>query len=308
MVNRSFCLRNSFTIPPACRERFVPLDHPAVAAWRAAGVTLSGVSEIVPGYAIANTRPQDLMLIVTVGGRGWAVNPDAEHDLVPGTLFIGAPGQAVGWGITGNAWRLVWWYLRPGPRWQGWDGTAGRLVPCPRAGLLAALVDDLLDRCRSGRAADGPLAELAAAAALAHLDDLAAGAPEAAPAAGDAGFARLWAEIRRDPQQDWSAPRIAERLGVSLSTLRRVARKELGGSSLHQALIRLRLGHARELLERTDYPIRVIAGLAGYADAFTFSAAFRTWAGVPPKALRRAHRGRAEDDRGGRGGRAHPPF
>jgi AraC-like DNA-binding protein len=87
---------------------------------------------------------------------------------------------------------------------------------------------------------------------------------------------------------------MAERLGVSLSTLRRLAQRELGGASLHQELMKLRLGHARELIERTEYPIRVIAGLAGYADAFTFSAAFRKWAGVPPTALRAARSQRRE--------------
>jgi len=295
MVNRSFCLRNSFTIPAACRERIVALDDPVAAAWKQAGITHAGVSEIVPGYAIANPKPTEIMLIATVGGHGWLVNPDAEFDLLPGTLYIGPPGQAVGWGIHGNAWRLAWWYFRPGPRWNAWRGGVGRILPCPRGGLLAALVDDFLDRSRSGRAADLPLAQVATDAVLAHLDDLAAEGGDTTAEASDANFQKLWAEVRRDPQQDWSAPRMAERLGVSLSTLRRIAQRELRGASLHQELMKLRLGHARELLERTEYPIRVIAGLAGYADAFTFSAAFRKWAGVPPTALRaRTRRGEAE--------------
>jgi AraC-like DNA-binding protein len=296
MVNRSFCLRNSVTIPPACRERMVPLDAPVTTAWRTAGIIYSGVSEIVPGYSISNAKPPDIMLIATVGGHGWLVTPDAEFDLLPGTLYIGPPGQAVGWGIHGNAWRLVWWYIRPLPRWRGWRGGKGRLLPCPRAGLLAALVDDLLDRCRSGRPADLPLAQVGADVVLAHLDDLAAEADDATAEPANAGFQKLWAEVRRDPQQDWSAPRMADRLGVSLSTLRRIAHRELRGASLHQELMKLRLGHARELLERTEYPIRVIAGLAGYADAFTFSAAFRKWAGVPPTALRAARSQRGDKE------------
>src|SRR4051812_31266246 len=92
MLDRSFCMRNSFTIPPGCRERFAALAHPAVAGWPRAGVATAGESELVPGYAIANPRPERVMVIVTVAGRGAAVTPAAAHALTAGTLFVGPPG------------------------------------------------------------------------------------------------------------------------------------------------------------------------------------------------------------------------
>ncbi len=280
MVDPSFCMRKSVTVPSTCRERFAPLEHPALAGWRRAEISFAGISDLVPGYRIANPRPERVMLIATVGGAGWAVTPTGQHDLRPGSLFIGVPGTPVGWGVDSGTWRIVWWYMQPVARWRAWSGTGSLAMPCPQAGLLAALVDDIFDRLGG----DDELPVLGATLVLRHLDALAA-----APAAGAADdaerFAELWREVARHPQEDWSLPRLAERLGVSVSTVQRLARAQLGQAP-HRALVGLRLAQARELLRSTGYPLATIAELAGYADPFTFSAAFRRWAGVPPSAVR----------------------
>lgn len=281
MVEMSFCMRRTVNIPPRCRERYIPLEHPALPGWRRAGVQFSGLSELVPGYRIANPLPAWVMVIATVAGAGWVVTPQAQHALTPGTLFVGVPGQPVGWGIDEGRWRIVWWYLQPAARWRAWCGDNGVFGPCPQAGLLDTLMGDLLDRAALP---DDDLAPLTGELLLRHLAQLAT-APESGPADDAARFAELWREVARQPQEDWTLERLAQRLDLSISTVQRVARAQLGMAP-HRALVALRLGHARELLQRTSYPLATIAELAGYADAFTFSAAFRRWAGVPPSTLR----------------------
>lgn len=271
-------MRKSVSIPAACRERYVHLEQPAYAAWRQAKIRWSGVSDLVPGYRIANPRPSDVMLIATVGGAGFAVTPTAGHALIPGTLFIGVPGQSVGWGISGPTWKIVWWYLRPDPRWQAWLRPLGLLRSCPHAGLLADLTDDLLLRSDS----DAIVARATADLILEHLRALASGSGEAPVGRG---FAELWQEVERQPQDDWSVPVLARRLGVSVSTCQRLARAHLGQAP-HRALVALRLGRARQLLEQTRYPLATIAELTGYSDAFTFSAAYRAWSGTSPSTAR----------------------
>lgn len=280
MVDPSFCMRKSVIIPPACRERFAPLEHPALAAWRRAEISFAGISHLVPGYRIANPRPERVMAIATVSGAGWAVTPTATQELRPGSLFVGPVGLPVGWGVDASTWRIVWWYMQPVARWRAWNGAAAITTPCPQAELLAALVDDVLDRL----AGDDELPTLAATLALRHLDALAA-TPTAGPADDAERFAELWRDVSRHPQEDWSLPRLAERLGLSVSTVQRLARAQLGQAP-HRALVGLRLAQARELLRSTSYPLATIAELAGYADQFTFSAAFRRWAGVPPSVMR----------------------
>jgi AraC-like DNA-binding protein len=202
-----------------------------------------------------------VMVIATVAGTGFAVTPRGETALTSGTLYAGQPGEPVGWGIDGDTWRMAWWYFTPGPRWKTWQTMA------PTA-LLADLFTDLLDR-------RGPLAADTAGLLLHHLTTLAAPAPPVDR------FAEIWREVELHPGDAWSLPALARRLDVSISTAQRLAQKHLGCAP-HVALVRLRMAHARELLKRTTYPIQTVAELVGYGDAFTFSAAYRRWAGQPP--------------------------
>ncbi len=112
---------------------------------------------------------------------------------------------------------------------------------------------------------------------------------------GDA-FAALWREIGGSLHERWPLRAMARRLGCSPSTLQRECRRRCGHGA-HRELLRLRLGHAREVLRATAYPLRVVAELVGYADPFTFSAAYRRWAGHAPSTERR---GGARGARGAR--------
>ncbi len=282
MVDPGFLMRNSVTIPAACRERYHPLERPALDAWRRSGVEFSGVSDLVPGYRIANVRPDRIMVIITAAGAGWALSHAGRYDLTPGTIFVSGPGPAVGWGTAGGSWRMSWWYLQTRPAWNAWGRAAACLGPCPQAGLLTDLSDDLQARS----AGDDPhgLAAASALLALRHLGAL-AGADNVDPASAEERFARLWKEVARSPGEDWSLPYLAARLDMSVSTFQRLARSVLGEPP-HHALKRLRMEQGRLLLTSTRYPIHQIASLAGYADAFAFSSAYRAWFGHPPKADR----------------------
>lgn len=285
MVDRVSLMRKSVSIPAACRERYVPLEHPAVAAWRRSAVVFSGSSELVPGYRIVDPRPAALMLIATVGGRGWAATPAGRVALEPGSLFVGVPGEPVGWGVDGGGWRIAWWYLQPTAPWRGLLRARGGPRPCAQAPLLGTLLDGLLDRLAQDGAGAGDFARLHADSLLLHLREL---ADAAAPPAEDA-FAALWREVARNLHDEWPVPALAARLGISASSLQREARRRFG-RGIHQELVRLRMEHARQALRRTAYPLQVIAELVGFADPYTFSAAYRRWAGRPPSTERRPGR------------------
>ena len=53
-------------------------------------------------------------------------------------------------------------------------------------------------------------------------------------------------------------------------------------------LAQARLLRARELLTRTDLKLTEVALELGYSDLAHFTRAYRSWAGVPPSAHRRA--------------------
>ena len=66
--------------------------------------------------------------------------------------------------------------------------------------------------------------------------------------------------------------------------------RDATGMPAHRYLLRLRLDHAKELLERTDTPVIDIALECGFAQPSHFSTMFRTHIGVCPRAWRTSRR------------------
>lgn len=102
------------------------------------------------------------------------------------------------------------------------------------------------------------------------------------PVAGEA--LRL---LHAEPEAPWTVAELAERVGVSRSTLAKRF-SELVGEPPLTYLARWRMTLAADLLSRRDSrTIAEIARAVGYADPFTFSAAFKRIRGTTPS----AHRG-----------------
>jgi AraC-like DNA-binding protein len=80
--------------------------------------------------------------------------------------------------------------------------------------------------------------------------------------------------------------RIAAHLGISSRTLQR----HLSGqdASLRAIVEECRLEIARVLLCKTDLSVQEIAARTGYSTPSGFARAFARWAGLPPRAYRRA--------------------
>jgi AraC-like DNA-binding protein len=103
------------------------------------------------------------------------------------------------------------------------------------------------------------------------------------PVAGDA--LRL---LHADPAAPWTVSSLADRIGVSRSTLaKRFA--ELVGEPPLTYLTRWRMTLAADLLiERRTATVAEVAAAVGYSDPFGFSAAFKRIRGVNPSEFRRA--------------------
>ena len=80
--------------------------------------------------------------------------------------------------------------------------------------------------------------------------------------------------------------RLAKEAGYSNEHLRRLCRKQLGRSPMHQVTY-LRMRRAAELLASTDQTIESISQEIGYQNPFVFSNAFTKWIGWRPSEYRR---------------------
>jgi AraC-like DNA-binding protein len=96
-------------------------------------------------------------------------------------------------------------------------------------------------------------------------------------------------QVRRRIADDlsaiWTAPRMADLLGVSEATLRRRLSDE--GTSFHALLVDVRMSRALTLLQVTDLPVTQIALEIGYNSPSRFTARFRQRFGYGPSDVRR---------------------
>lgn len=96
----------------------------------------------------------------------------------------------------------------------------------------------------------------------------------------------LWERVANQLADEWSLARLAREAGYSNEHLRRLCRRQLGRSPMHQVTY-LRMRRAAELLATTEKTIESIAFEIGYHNPFVFSNAFTKWIGWRPSEYRR---------------------
>ncbi|GAA1573068.1 AraC family transcriptional regulator [Kribbella sancticallisti] len=100
-------------------------------------------------------------------------------------------------------------------------------------------------------------------------------------ALGDNLLGPVLRAMHRSPEAPWTLPALANLAGISRTTLSRRF-TDLTGESPLAYLTDLRMTLAAELLSDTDATVASVARRVGYADAFSFSAAFKRERGTSP--------------------------
>lgn len=271
-------MRKGVIIPPGCRERYHSLGEALLRPLATAGWTRSGFSRLVPGYRIAATH-HDGIIMATTAGRGELVTVDGPRPLTAGVVAICPPQQPVIWSCAGASWTMAWCYLDV-RRWR--MPAQVEVRPWSRCQAWAVNLDGILDLHGKDRDARSRALRLSVDLVLDDLRDLLATA--AITTVADP-LEDTWQAVVDAVEEPWPVERFARAAGVSPPTVQRWARRRFG-TSLHQRILALRLERAAEILRATDYPLAQVAALVGFSDAFTFSAAFRKRMGRPPSALR----------------------
>lgn len=111
----------------------------------------------------------------------------------------------------------------------------------------------------------------------------------AQPWQSDDRLGHLWEHVAARLGERWSLDLLAARCHLSTEHLRRLCRRELGRSPMHQ-VIYLRMQLAAKLLATTDDKIETIAHAVGYENPFVFSTTFKKWVGWRPSDYRAKRR------------------
>jgi LacI family transcriptional regulator len=146
----------------------------------------------------------------------------------------------------------------------------------PQVGYRAA---ELLDRLMKGaRAPTQPIIVPTADTVVRQSTQLAA--------AVDPDIARAVRFIRQHACHGIRVEQVAEEVQLSRSTLKRRFRAAMK-RSVHDEILRVRLGWAQELLAQTDLPLDTVAQRAGFRHQEYMGAVFRAKLGRTPAELRR---------------------
>jgi AraC-like DNA-binding protein len=87
------------------------------------------------------------------------------------------------------------------------------------------------------------------------------------------------------PEQAHNADGVGALLNISARTLHRQLKEE--GASLQDLKDDVRFESAKELLHRTNKPVKQVAAAAGFKNEKSFTRAFRAWAGMSPGEFRK---------------------
>jgi AraC family transcriptional regulator len=250
-----------------------------------------GIADYPPGGVFGPRTLRDFEFVWIIAGAATWEADGVRLACPPGTVVLARPGMRD---------RFIWdehhpsrhgfvhFSMDPTPDTTGWPSL--RMPAGEGEGIVRPLLRHvlwLLDRQPAG------WQDLVGGAIRQALAVHRSGADAAA---GEGGgdlhpvIDRALAEVARAWTDDAWRPlplrRLARAAGVTPSWLTRIFVREVGCAPV-EALRRLRLDRAAQLLARGDLAIAAIAERAGFTDPFHFSRAFRSEFGCPPREFRR---------------------
>lgn len=251
------------------------------------------------GAQVANSqthgwRPhgrKDWLFLITTSGQGAFRHARGEYVSQAGDVVLIAPGTAQDYRgyLHPVKWESIWVHFHP----------RGHVLPwlrypeiAPGLGLLrvgpelrSEVETDLrgmLDIVSGPRVHDGERALNLFEKILLRLDGL---NPLTEEKDHDPRIRRVLEESGRRLDRIFPIDEMAKVAGMSSSRFHALFQAEIGLSPAAYHL-HARLSRARELIERTDFPIQQIALELGFSSAFHFSSAFRKYAGKSPREFR----------------------
>ena len=262
------------------------------------GHLVTGRFRETAGYETWRARgTHDWLLIATLDGAGRFGGEGGEFLARPGDLVLLRPGTRHDYGVAGDAgfWELLWTHFHPRPDWAPW-----LLWPEAAPGLGRLTLDD--PDLRGRVFARFAQAHALATGASRHRETFAMNAleevlllcdlanPRSQPAQLDPRVQAAMDFLCRHLDQPVSQDDLARAVGLSVSRLSRLFRREVGLTP-QQYLEGQRLGRARQLLELTTRPVAAVAAEVGYENPFYFTLRFKRETGLSPRDYRKKYGG-----------------
>ncbi len=293
-------LADNLIVSPESDRRQLHLNHPDAAPIREREVVLASLCDLRGRCEVFRKDPAVHVLIFSVEGDSilyTAESPRRGKPIEPGQVAILPAHQWHRYEMVGSAWKAMWFYLANTYPWNHLHDSKPHVrlsLTCQelKAAVEGFLAETLRNENRA-RLAARHYAELIVLNLERELD------MEEGPAHREMKqrLYKLWDTVSANLSHHWTVEEMAEEVGISPQHLYKVSARFSGHKPM-EMVTRLRMQQAQEYLINTDFMIKSIARLLGYADSFSFSAAFKRHAGSSPKQFRKTQIQKKEQEIG----------
>ncbi|MFT7258752.1 MAG: AraC-like DNA-binding protein [Glaciecola sp.] len=273
-------IKDILDIGPNCYERFI--NSATLAEIKPLEIELAGCSNLSGRYCVARTTPIDHTLFYTLSGQGKLTTPNKQYDLTPHTLAILPAKQAFAVSIAAKHWDIFWINLANTRSWEHVALSEALVLDNQHLESLH-LAMELLYAESNANLREGIMPILSHYLHTTLKDQA---QHEQAQKTTNDRLHKLFEEVEKRLQFDWSIDAMCKHVHYSSPHLHRLCQAKFGRSPVQQ-LIFLRVQRAKTLLLNTRWPISHIASYVGYPNIFNFSKRFKKSVGVSPTEFRR---------------------
>jgi AraC-like DNA-binding protein len=273
-------IKDILDIGPNCYERFI--DSTTLAKIKTLEIELAGCSNLSGRYCVARTTPADHTLFYTLSGQGKLTTQNKQYDLVPHTLAILPAKQAFAVSIAAKHWDIFWINLANTQCWEHVALSEALVLDNQNLESLH-LAMELLYAESNASLQEGVMPILRHYLHVTLKDQ----AQQQAQKSTNGRLHKLFEEVEKRLQFDWSIDAMCKHIHYSPPHLHRLCQAKFGRSPVQQ-LIYLRVQRAKTLLLNTSWPISHIANYVGYPNIFNFSKRFKKSVGLSPTEFRRS--------------------
>lgn len=283
IAEKSIRISEKFILSPESRERFLPLQLPAMAVLRQFDLG-AGVSELVAPSEVGRPDPDWHTVVTTIQGEATCDTATSCKTLRTGETWILPAHQPHRYRPTGR-WLTAWLALSDTERWTLLRDEPIQRLSFPNQMQMYFLMEGILAEALSPEADRESTLSLYAGIMAVLLERMLSRFDQPKAARMFESVRKLKEMIASQPGFSWTNEELAARLNISMTTLKRLI-GAVEGKSPMEVVTDLRMQHTQELLHSTDHTLERIAGLVGYATPFALSRAFKQHVGISPQAFR----------------------
>lgn len=290
-------LADDLVISPGCNRRQLNLSQPDAASFREWDIILASMCDLNKKCEVSRLDPSVHVLIFSLEGYAKLFTdntPRKGQRIEPGQVVILPAHHPHYYELDGPNWKAIWFYLADTDVWRHLrDSRPHVRVSLTGDELRIAMEGFWLESLRNetrARLAAHHYAELVLLNLERELD------MEESPSNKEMRqrLYKLWDSVSANLGDNWTVAKLADEMNISPQHLYRVSLRLCGHKPM-EVVTMLRMKQAQEFLISTNYMIKAIARLLGYANAFSFSVAFKKYAGCCPRDFRRKNQKRHKE-------------